>query len=152
MQLDRLAGILVPIDHSDLSWRALEAALSIAPQDKVHIVHILPVAGGLSWAVGGAVGDAPRVEGARMRIAREIAERGIAAGDCPIHVRAGAPGPEICELAGQLGAELVIIGSHGRGGLEKLILGSVAYDVVRNAPCSVMLIRPERRDASGRTG
>lgn len=145
MQLNRLESILVPIDFSDLSWRALEAALSVAPADKVHIVHILPVAGGLSWAVGGASGDAARIEGARQRLQRELSERRLPALECPIHIRAGAPGPEICELADQLGSELVIIGSHGRGGLEKLILGSVAHDVVRNAARSVLLIRTDKK-------
>ncbi len=93
MDLKSLDAILVPLDFSDTSFGALETALSIAPRERVHLAHVLPVAGGLAWAVG---------------------------------------------------AGLIIIGSHGRGGLEKLILGSVAYDVVRNSRRPVLLERATR--------
>jgi len=143
MNLTQLSSIVVPFDFSELAYDALRAALSIAPPDRVHVAHVLPVAGGLSWAVGGASGDTARVEGTRQRIERELLKHDLGGTSCPIHIRVGAPGPEICELADSLKADLIIIGSHGRGGIGKLILGSVAYDVVRNATATVMLMRPK---------
>lgn len=143
MDLKALKSILVPLDFSALSIEALRTALSLVEASGVHIAHVLPVAGGLSWAVGGASGDAARVEGTRQRIVRELTEHGFDPEASTIHVRVGAAGPEICELAEQLNTELVIIGSHGRGRFEKLILGSVAYDVVRNCPMAVLVVRPE---------
>jgi len=145
MDLKSLNTILVPLDFSALSIEALSTALSIVPAASVHIVHVLPVAGGLSWAVGGASGDAARVEGTRQRVSKDLADHGFTADASPLHVRVGAPGPEICELAEKIGASLVIIGSHGGGGIEKLILGSVAYDVVRNCPMAVLVVRPKGR-------
>jgi universal stress protein A len=144
MDLKSLDAILVPLDFSDTSFGALETALSIAPRERVHLAHVLPVAGGLAWAVGGSAPDAARVEGARHRMQRELTEHGFDPAGHPLHVRVGAPGPEICELADRIGAGLIIIGSHGRGGLEKLILGSVAYDVVRNSRRPVLLERATR--------
>ncbi len=141
MDLKALDAILVPLDFSATSFGALETALSIAPAERVHLAHVLPVAGGLAWAVGGSAPDAARVEGARQRMLRELTEYGFDPTGHPLHVRVGAPGPEICELSDRIGASLIIIGSHGRGGLEKLILGSVAYDVIRNSRRPVLLER-----------
>jgi nucleotide-binding universal stress UspA family protein len=56
-------------------------------------------------------------------------------------VRQGDPRREIVEAAKDWDAELIVVGSHGRTGLQRLILGSVAEYVVRHAPCSVEVSR-----------
>lgn len=58
----------------------------------------------------------------------------------------GDPGPAICELADEMGAALIVVGSHGRGFLSKVLLGSVSSYVVRHAPCAVMVIRRQEGD------
>lgn len=55
----------------------------------------------------------------------------------------GIPDPRLCELAEGLGADMVALGSHGRGGYERLLLGSVAEEVLRRALLSV-LVMPAR--------
>jgi len=53
----------------------------------------------------------------------------------------GDPGPTLCRLAADVGASALIVGSRGRGGLKRALLGSVSDYVVRNAPCSVIVSR-----------
>jgi nucleotide-binding universal stress UspA family protein len=53
----------------------------------------------------------------------------------------GAPGPALCQLATDVGASALIIGSRGRGGIKRAFLGSVSDYVVRNAPCPVLVSR-----------
>jgi nucleotide-binding universal stress UspA family protein len=57
-------------------------------------------------------------------------------------VMSGAPAEKIVELARQEKIDLIIMGAHGRAGLERAIFGSVADKVVRSAPCPVLTIRP----------
>lgn len=53
----------------------------------------------------------------------------------------GEPGPALCTLAKDEGAAVIVIGSRGRGGIKRALLGSVSDYVVRNAPCSVVVTR-----------
>jgi nucleotide-binding universal stress UspA family protein len=53
----------------------------------------------------------------------------------------GEPGPALCRLAAEVGASALIVGSRGRGGLKRVLLGSVSDYIVRNAPCSVIVSR-----------
>ncbi|WP_035985277.1 universal stress protein [Leptolyngbya sp. KIOST-1] len=52
----------------------------------------------------------------------------------------GSPGRAICTLAGTWGADLIVVGSHGRKGLSELFLGSVSNYVIHHAPCSVLVV------------
>jgi len=61
-----------------------------------------------------------------------------------IHARIGKPADEILAVASELGADLIIVGSHGRVGIERLVLGSVAERVVREAGCTVEVARAKR--------
>ena len=56
-------------------------------------------------------------------------------------VLSGSPGREIVHQAEEWGADLVVVGSHGYGFLERVILGSVSNQVVHHAPCSVLIVR-----------
>lgn len=56
-------------------------------------------------------------------------------------VRQGTPGPEIAKAAREWPADLIVIGSHGRRGLTRAVLGSVAEAVMRRAPCPVLVVR-----------
>lgn len=59
----------------------------------------------------------------------------------------GAPGPVICDLADQRGARAIVIGSRGRTGLRRAVLGSVSDHVVRHAGCPVVVSGPEEQAA-----
>jgi nucleotide-binding universal stress UspA family protein len=60
----------------------------------------------------------------------------------------GEPGSALCRLAAEVGASALIVGSRGRGGLRRALLGSVSDYVVRNAPCPVIVSRDETDDGS----
>lgn len=62
---------------------------------------------------------------------------------CISHIRIADPSDDIAELARTLEADLVIVGTHGRTGLARLLLGSVASDVVTAAPCPVLVVREQ---------
>jgi nucleotide-binding universal stress UspA family protein len=53
----------------------------------------------------------------------------------------GRPAAVLCGAAGELGAALIVVGSHGRRGFERFLLGSVAEAVVRQAPCPVLVVK-----------
>jgi nucleotide-binding universal stress UspA family protein len=55
----------------------------------------------------------------------------------------GSPGAALCDLAREVSAVAIVIGSRGRGGLRRALLGSVSDYVVRNAPCPVLIVRSD---------
>jgi nucleotide-binding universal stress UspA family protein len=76
----------------------------------------------------------------------------VGAASVETSVERGAPGPVLCERAEALGADVVVVGSRGRGAIRRALLGSVSTYVVHNAPCPVLVVRagsdPERPPAS----
>jgi hypothetical protein len=60
-----------------------------------------------------------------------------------VHARIGSPVAEILQLAQEVGADLIFIGSHDKTGVERLLLGSVSARVVRDAKCAVLVARPK---------
>jgi nucleotide-binding universal stress UspA family protein len=83
-----------------------------------------------------------------LTTARErIEKRGITASG---RVLRGYPATEIVDCAGEWGADLVIVGSHGRSGIARMILGSTARTIVRTAPCSVEIVRATGRQPEGK--
>lgn len=143
--------ILCPVDFSDPSRAAMKEALAIAGkvQGTVHLLHVVePLPGthrdeGLPAAV--ALKD---LEGqARMALAelRREAEAALPGGISDEVAAGGAPADEVARAAQAGGFDLVVVGTHGRRGLRRLVLGSVAEAVVRGAPCSVLVVRPGQR-------
>jgi nucleotide-binding universal stress UspA family protein len=77
-----------------------------------------------------------------QQVASRAAARLAAAGlQAESRVPQGDPRALLIELAKQEQADLIVVGSHGRTGLEKLVMGSVATHVVTHAPCSVLVVR-----------
>jgi nucleotide-binding universal stress UspA family protein len=84
----------------------------------------------------------------RSRQQQEEAERivsqtstALGIDDAETRVLHGGPGRALCALATELDASLLVMGSRGRGGIKRALLGSVSDHVVRNAPCPVMITR-----------
>ena len=60
------------------------------------------------------------------------------------HIAVGDPSDEIIKLAETIGADLIIMGTHGRKGLDRVVFGSVAENVIRNSPIPVMTVNPHK--------
>ncbi|RMF43280.1 MAG: universal stress protein [Planctomycetota bacterium] len=133
--------ILVPFDFSEHAMAAMEKAVEIADDpSQVHALHVLPFLvpsePGVVW---GTVDDASRIEHAIAAMAEALPEAKF--GKICLDVRLGDPGKVAAQRAEELHAELVIVGSHGRTGLSRMVLGSVAERVTRLAHCPVLVIK-----------
>jgi nucleotide-binding universal stress UspA family protein len=133
--------VVVPVDFSDQSLAAVDAALSmVASPSDLHVVHVLPV---LTDYEAGVLFNAVDDEARTKHSIQALRDRLSAAkfsGFQP-HVAFGDPGYEIANYAEQLAAELIVLPSHGRTGLSRLLIGSVAERVVRLAHCPVLVLK-----------
>jgi nucleotide-binding universal stress UspA family protein len=141
--------ILVAIDGSDTSKRALREALQLAKDGKsaLRVLHVLDLVTFSTDTPSGfaAYEEALRVGGEQMLSdASDIAEKaGIACETKLLEMEEHGRrvSEEIAEDAASWRAELIVIGTHGRRGMNRLLLGSVAESLVRIAPAPVLLIR-----------
>lgn len=133
--------ILHPTDYSEHSDYAFRIACSLARDYRAKLV-LLHVAL-RSVTIEGEAAIAPRSE-EYFQAEREKLE-GISV---PTEVRVerqvaeGAPAEEILRAAQAMKADLIVMGTHGRTGLARLLAGSVAEQVMRRAPCPVLTVRP----------
>jgi nucleotide-binding universal stress UspA family protein len=148
----RKETIVVGVDYSDTSHVALHAAVRIASSRGGGPVHVVNVIGGydpmkkleLAYESHRLNLDAEREKLATMvssELARYRKEEGEADVELAYHVLAGPPAQEITRVAAKVKADLVIVGTHGRRGVERLVLGSVAEEVLRIAQCPVLVMR-----------
>src|SRR4029453_11153216 len=85
---------------------------------------------------------------ARMRLDAQVEKRRSAGGAVAVaHLRVGAAAAEIVDLAEEIGAGLIVMGSRGLGGIRRALMGSVSDSVVRHAHCPVLVVRPEKADS-----
>ena len=139
--------VLVPVDFSDSARPIVEYARGIA-KDRGATVSLLHVVTTPSPAF-----DSPKSAAADPKVAAEfraLAEKELdplaalvreAGVRVETKVLLGAPSREIVSFAKSTGADLVVIGTHGRTGLRHVFLGSVAENVVRLCPCPVITLR-----------
>jgi len=137
--------ILVPTDLGDAAEHALDYALELArgTGGRVYLLHVVPLpAGGFS-----ELGALSREAEARLLEAHQRAVNALAEprGAVAMLVRRGDPRDAIPEAAEGLDADLIVIATHGRRAISRLLLGSVAESVVRTAPCPVLTVRPPKR-------
>ncbi|MHB1399853.1 MAG: universal stress protein [Trichloromonadaceae bacterium] len=140
--------VLVATDFSVAARQALLVALPLAPEARFDLLHVqTPWGEGLPSLAG--IDDPTRQRYQQQLgdwVASSMTEwlRGIAFGaqPCLRHVRQGRPGILIPQLAEELGADLLVMGSAGLSGLASILLGSVAEHVLRAAPCDLLLARP----------
>ena len=143
----KIETLLVPIDFSPASMQMLNYAAALARRfhAKVHLVHVYPP------------DEAALVPGAGDLI-RQTAEelfsdqllpvhrkqvRSFSTENC--HVRSGIAYQEICELAREIQADLIVLATRGHTGLKHVLLGSTAERVARMAPCPVLVLRKKKQ-------
>jgi nucleotide-binding universal stress UspA family protein len=143
----RVTRIVVPVDFSDCSLEAMEYAVQAARQfaAAVTILHVIePASYGLDFTINHA-GDAEKAAAALGRRLDEFVTlckgQGI---EAERRLRSGAPGAVIPSVAQESGADLIVMGTHGRRGFSHLVSGSVAEAVLRHAPCPVLTVKSPR--------
>lgn len=146
--------IVVGIDYSSTSDLAFTRALELAaekPHGEVHALHVVqlvldPDVDSAALASGLVLPEAAvrLKEYLSERVAEHQASSPHRVEKCVTHVRLQSPANEIAQLASDLDASLIVVGTHGRRGVERFFLGSVAERVLRIAPCSVYVVRPEQ--------
>jgi nucleotide-binding universal stress UspA family protein len=149
--------LLLAIDGSPASQKAIDE-IAERPWPKSSALRIITVVTPYVPAAAEFVPGAATVPGVMQEheavargVATQAAERMRGTG-MPIEavVKHGDPARVIVEESAAWEADLIVVGSHGRRGLERLVLGSVARAVMTHAPCSVEVVR-ERRNPSAST-
>jgi nucleotide-binding universal stress UspA family protein len=143
--------ILVPTDFSEHAAKALEWALFLAAPEGTPIIlfHVIPRP---PDELTRMVAEEKRLE-VELRADAEKRLQEITVGKTvPIETVVfwgGDPSSEICILAERQGVDLIVMGTHGRTGLKRMLIGSVAERTIRHAPCSVLTIRAPREEQAG---
>ena len=146
--------VLVPTDGSDGTRQAVVHGATIAQQfdATLHAISIVPE--GPYGTLGGEAGEAERdAELAVEQVETEASRKGV---ETVTEVRQGVPDEEILAYADDHEIDMIVMGTHGRTGLDRVIVGSVTETVVRKAEVPVVTVRvkgqitvPEADDAAG---
>jgi universal stress protein A len=137
--------LLAPIDFDSSSIKALELAAKLAKQNDgtVFILHIVPVDMDVS-GMPQYVDLIKRQESLDRDKLTAIAKQHLAEVKWEILDEMGSPADVISEVATRMAADLIVMVTHGRRGLARLVEGSIAEKVLRNAPCPVLAVRQEQ--------
>jgi len=134
--------ILCPIDFDDNSLDALRMASPLAQENKarLYVLHVVKL-------TNPTVISAPLIAEETGRLAREgldrLSKEELAGVEHETMLRSGHAANEILAAEGDIKADLVVMATHGRRGLSRMLLGSVAEEVLRRAICPVLTIREE---------
>jgi nucleotide-binding universal stress UspA family protein len=133
--------VVVPTDFSQESLDAVDTALEVAATPTgVHVIHVLPelvvLEPSVAWAT---IDDEDRLRGTEKRLQTTLENEKYRGLD--VKVLVGDPGHVIADYAQDVEADLIVLPSHGRTGLKRMLIGSVAERVVRLAHCPVLVIR-----------
>jgi nucleotide-binding universal stress UspA family protein len=145
--------VIAGSDFSPLGDRAIVEALHMCTSRPHSALHVITVAAEsaagivLPGPVSRAVTGETAHELARLHLADKIDDflaqgNRLSLDKVAFYVTIGTPAPSILSLAGEVDADLIVLGTHGRHGLGRMLLGSVTGEVMRRAPCGVLVIRP----------
>jgi glycine betaine transporter len=153
-----ISRILVPVDFSTYSERALEYAIGFAGRfgASLHLLHVVedPIATGV-WGGETVLPNLTELREELVNSAeRQLEKYREAATRAGVPVvstaQVGLPAITIVDQATSLGVDLIVMGTHGRTGITHLLMGSVAERVLRHASCPVLTIREAaRREQAG---
>jgi nucleotide-binding universal stress UspA family protein len=145
--------VLIGTDGSDDAITAATRALPLlAPADTVTVICVTEPSGietaGMESGFGGGIASPDEIEAeqaaahqnATAAVARTVTELSTPA-TIEQRIEIGDPGSMLCLVAEEIGADIVVVGSRGRGPIRRALMGSVSTHVVNNAPCPVVVIR-----------
>ena len=133
-----LKRILVPVDWTEQSGRALQVAAKLAQEHNALLItlYVLPIP---------VMMYGPAPEDYYRHLHEELCR--LTPTNAKLRVRSlmaeGDPASVILKVAGENNCDLIVMGTHGRTGLCRLMMGSVAQEVARKAPCPVLTVKAE---------
>ena len=153
--------ILLPTDGSDVALEAATRGLALlaAPTK----VTLLDVTSDLPLDTGGGIEGpilTPEQADELQKSEERGAQRSMAETEAAIkavlpttatidqRTEMGDPAAMICSVARDLGVDVIVVGSHGKGFLSRVLLGSVSEHVTRHAPCPVLVVRPQSTESA----
>lgn len=146
--------ILCPVDFSDYSRRALDHAVALARwyESTVTVFNVCPLVPAMAYAPGTPMlpvtvpspGDLDALVASMTRFAESEAGANV---PMQFEVGEGDAAHEILERAAVLPSDLIVMGTHGRHGFDRLVLGSVTEKVIRKAGCPVLTVPPGTAEA-----
>ena len=149
-----LQRILCAVDFSECSLHALDYATSLAQEAdaQLTVVHVIELPPDIPREVHETVLAGPRnireyvalaEEVGRARLADAVSEHIRASVTTDTVLAAGKPYREILRVAAEHGADLLVVGVHGRGAVDRMLFGSTTQHLVRQASCPVLTLRKD---------
>jgi universal stress protein A len=144
-----IKSILCPVDFSEASLNAVRYACEFAKamNAKVYLLNVVeprPMVADMSMNYIPLEEDLEKAATEDIDVMKsDIVKKGIAALS---DIRIGQPADIILTLAADPEINLVIMGSHGKTGLSRLLMGSVAEEVVRKSPCPVLIVKAQEKE------
>lgn len=144
--------ILVPFDFSKHSQAAVRRAVEMAEDtSEIYVLHVIPymtpTEPGVSWLM---MDDLQRLEQTTKALEDDLPLEEY--GQLNFETKIGDPGAVVADRAVALGVDVVVVGSHGRTGLGRLLLGSVAEDVLRKCACPVLVVKLPKQEVQPVSG
>ena len=148
-----LKTVLVPTDFSDASESALRYGKAMAEKfgASLHVVHVMEDLLAHAWAAEVYVSSMPQLRDeiekeSRQRLGALLTDGERKALRAETALLAGNPFLEIIRYAKAHDVDLIVMGTHGRGPIAHMLLGSVAEKVVRKSPCPVLTVRDSQHE------
>ncbi len=140
-----LKKILCPVDHSECSYLALKYAISLALKDeaKLYLMHVIDSRLYDTEMYKFSPYKLNEIDESKIRtdLMKSLPEGKTDVLEVETIVVKGVPFNEIINAATEISVDIIVIGTHGRTGISHVMLGSVAENIVRKAPCPVLTVR-----------
>lgn len=144
--MEAVQKILTAVDFSAQTEKVLEAAVSMARNfdAQLLVVFVVEEMTPYAWVtvphISFDILEEEMGKTAESKLETLVEEKLPAGISCSTEVRRGAPAKEIVDCAQKEGCSFIVMGTHGYRGMEKMLLGSVAEQVLKNAPCPVLVV------------
>ena len=136
--------VLVAVDREPVAVRAAEIGVDLAQALGAEVAFITVVDSALAYPGDTGTPASELIAAAKLdanRLVTSLRQRLLPHSSAIDFIQVGAPSEEIVKVAKEWSADLLVIGSHGRGGMQRALLGSVAETVMRHAPCPLVVVR-----------
>ena len=143
--------LLIASDGSELAVRAAQRGLELLGRpERLTLLSVVSHMPTMDTSGAEGVMYSPETDQALLNVELDHANDELAQTAHALHditvdkrVEIGDAATTICDVAAELGVDVIVVGSHGRRGISRLFLGSTSEHVVRNAPCPVLVVREE---------